>query len=67
MKFPVMSLVQKQDRKGLERLSCNSYQVSWAPQCYSCRIEYDLQETQWNHSKQKGTPGVWIEKRWAVE
>ena len=67
MRILVISPGQQYDVKGHERLSCDSCHASWAPQCYGCHIEYDTQETQWDHLKQKITFRRWNEKRWAVE
>jgi hypothetical protein len=67
MKILVMSPDQQHELKGHESLSYDSCHASWASQCYGCHIEYDPQETQWDHLKQKRTPGRWIEKRRAVE
>ena len=67
MEIPLMNSGQQHELKGHERLNCDSCHASWAPQCYGCHIEYDPQQTQWDHLKQKRTPGRWIEKRWAVE
>jgi hypothetical protein len=52
-----MSPGQQHEMKSHERLSCDSCHTSWAPQCYGCHIEYYPQEKQWDHLKQKRTPG----------
>ena len=67
MKIPVMSPSQQHELKGHERLSCDSCNPSWAPKCDGCHIEYDPQEAQCDHLRQKRTPGRWIEKCLVVE
>ena len=62
-----MILGQQNELKVDEKLSYESCYKWWAPQCYGCHIEYDSQETQWDHLKQKRTPGRSIEKRWEAE
>ena len=56
MNVPEISVGQKHDLKGHERLSCES-----------SFIEYDRQETHWYHLKQKPNPERWIEKCLTVE
>ena len=55
-----MSPGQQHALKAHGRLSYDSFHASWVPLFYGFHIEYDLQETQWNHLKQKRTPGRWI-------
>lgn len=46
-----------------ERLECATCHSQWAPQCFSCHMEYDADGRQWDHVEQKETAGRWHEKR----
>ena len=45
------------------RLECATCHSQWAPQCFSCHMEYDASGTQWDHIEQQETAGRWHEQR----
>ena len=49
-----------------ERLSCSACHSQWAPQCYSCHLEYNPAETQYDHIAGHITQGSWSGERSGV-
>jgi len=45
------------------RLECATCHSQWAPQCFSCHMEYDASDAQWDHIEHRETPGRWHEQR----
>lgn len=46
-----------------DRLECATCHSQWAPQCFSCHMEFNADEPQWDHIEQRATPGRWHEQR----
>ena len=45
------------------RLECATCHSQWAPQCFSCHMEFEPGGQQWDHIEQRETAGRWHEKR----
>ncbi|MGB5177654.1 MAG: hypothetical protein WBP44_02880 [Gammaproteobacteria bacterium] len=48
------------------RLSCASCHSQWAPQCYSCHLDYNASEQQYDHIAGLDTAGRWSDQRGGI-
>lgn len=49
-----------------KRLTCNACHAQWAPQCYECHLSYSPDDSQWDHTEQRPTPGRWSQRQAGV-
>jgi len=45
------------------RLSCNACHAQWAPQCYACHLNFSPDDSQWDYTERKFTPGLWSQRQ----
>ena len=64
LRIPAVGSAFHEQDKDHDRLMCSTCHSQWAPQCFGCHMEYDVDGEQWDHLDRKLTPGRWSDRSW---